>query len=79
MQELMLEVFQVDVMTILLMALVLKVFYVACADHMMAMKMINQAHARKGKVVSFVSYCGGLPSPAAANNPLAYKFRYECC
>lgn len=43
---------------------------------MMAMKMIDQAHIRKGKVRSFTSYCGGLPSPAAANNPLAYKFRY---
>ena len=43
---------------------------------MMAMKMINEAHIRKGKVKSFTSYCGGLPSPAAANNPLAYKFRY---
>lgn len=43
---------------------------------MMAMKMINQAHVRKGRIRSFVSYCGGLPSPAAANNPLAYKFRY---
>ena len=46
------------------------------ADHMMAMKMINEAHARNGTVKSFKSYCGGLPSPAAANNPLAYKFRY---
>jgi alpha-aminoadipic semialdehyde synthase len=45
-------------------------------DHMMAMKMINDAHIKKGKVKSFTSYCGGLPSPAAANNPLAYKFRY---
>ncbi|ONK55983.1 uncharacterized protein A4U43_C10F2940 [Asparagus officinalis] len=44
-------------------------------DHMMVMKMINQAHARKGKIISFTSYCGGLPSPPAANNPLAYKFR----
>lgn len=46
------------------------------SDHMMAMKMINEAHIRKGKVKSFTSYCGGLPSPSAANNPLAYKFRY---
>ncbi|KAK4370156.1 hypothetical protein RND71_009631 [Anisodus tanguticus] len=46
-------------------------------DHMMAMKMINQAHAAKGKIRSFVSYCGGLPSPAAANNPLAYKFSWS--
>ncbi|XVF48812.1 hypothetical protein PTKIN_Ptkin03bG0218400 [Pterospermum kingtungense] len=46
-------------------------------DHMMAMKMINQAHDRKGKVKSFTSYCGGLPSPAAANSPLAYKFSWN--
>ena len=45
------------------------------SDHMMAMKMIDQAHARNGKVTKFTSYCGGLPSPEAANNPLAYKFR----
>ncbi|KAL0374639.1 UNVERIFIED_CONTAM: Alpha-aminoadipic semialdehyde synthase [Sesamum radiatum] len=46
-------------------------------DHMMAMKMINQAHARGGKIKSFTSYCGGLPSPDAANNPLAYKFSWS--
>lgn len=47
------------------------------SDHMMAMKMIDQAHAKGGKIRSFTSYCGGLPSPSAANNPLAYKFRYS--
>ncbi|XP_068660381.1 alpha-aminoadipic semialdehyde synthase isoform X2 [Aristolochia californica] len=46
-------------------------------DHMMAMKMINQAHLRRGTITSFKSYCGGLPSPAAANNPLAYKFSWN--
>ncbi|OVA02128.1 Saccharopine dehydrogenase / Homospermidine synthase [Macleaya cordata] len=46
-------------------------------DHMMAMKMINQAHARRGRIKSFTSYCGGLPSPAAANNPLGYKFSWN--
>ncbi|KAF8025943.1 hypothetical protein BT93_F2696 [Corymbia citriodora subsp. variegata] len=46
-------------------------------DHMMAMKMIDQAHQRKGRIRSFTSYCGGLPSPAAANNPLAYKFSWS--
>ncbi|GJW49376.1 alpha-aminoadipic semialdehyde synthase, partial [Tanacetum coccineum] len=46
-------------------------------DHMMAMSMINQAHAQGGKVKSFVSNCGGIPSPAAANNPLAYKFSWN--
>ena len=42
---------------------------------MMSVKMIDEAHARNGKVKAFTSFCGGLPSPAAANNPLAYKFR----
>ncbi|CAM8945341.1 unnamed protein product [Rhodiola kirilowii] len=46
-------------------------------DHMMAMKMINDAKSRSGKIKSFTSYCGGLPSPAAANNPLAYKFSWS--
>lgn len=46
------------------------------SDHMMAMKMINEAHVRGGKIKAFTSYCGGLPSPDAANNTLAYKFRY---
>ncbi|XP_031375045.1 alpha-aminoadipic semialdehyde synthase [Punica granatum] len=46
-------------------------------DHMMAMKMIDEAHQRKGTIRSFASYCGGLPSPAAANNPLAYKFSWN--
>lgn len=47
---------------------------------MMAMKMIDEAHMQNGKIKAFTSYCGGLPSPEAANNPLAYKFRYffEC-
>ncbi|KAL2503389.1 lysine-ketoglutarate reductase/saccharopine dehydrogenase bifunctional enzyme [Forsythia ovata] len=46
-------------------------------DHMMAMKMINHAHVRGGRIKSFISYCGGLPSPEAANNPLAYKFSWS--
>ncbi|XP_052198511.1 alpha-aminoadipic semialdehyde synthase isoform X2 [Diospyros lotus] len=46
-------------------------------DHMMAMKIINQAHVRGGNIRSFTSYCGGLPSPEAANNPLAYKFSWN--
>ncbi|KAI4335142.1 hypothetical protein L6164_013815 [Bauhinia variegata] len=46
-------------------------------DHMMAMKMIDEAHKRNGRVKSFTSYCGGIPSPAAANNPLAYKFSWN--
>ncbi|CAM6098157.1 unnamed protein product [Calypogeia fissa] len=46
-------------------------------DHMMAMQMIDGAHSRGGHIQSFVSYCGGLPSPMAANNPLGYKFSWN--
>ncbi|KAL2645399.1 hypothetical protein R1flu_012986 [Riccia fluitans] len=46
-------------------------------DHMMAMQMINVAHTKGGYVRSFISYCGGLPSPMAANNPLGYKFSWN--
>ncbi|KAL2464770.1 lysine-ketoglutarate reductase/saccharopine dehydrogenase bifunctional enzyme [Forsythia ovata] len=46
-------------------------------DHMMAMKMINHVHVRGGRIKSFISYCGGFPSPEAANNPLAYKFSWS--
>ncbi|KAL2337768.1 hypothetical protein Fmac_012214 [Flemingia macrophylla] len=62
------------------MGLAVRLYLFDDPDHMMAMKIINQAHERKGKMKSFTSYCGGIPSPKAANNPLAYKFRYflEC-
>ncbi|MCO5591337.1 hypothetical protein L7F22_045319 [Adiantum nelumboides] len=46
-------------------------------DHMMAMKMIDAAHLHGGQVKSFLSYCGGLPSPACADNPLGYKFSWN--
>lgn len=46
-------------------------------DHMMAMKMIDAARFHGGQIKSFVSYCGGLPSPACADNPLGYKFSWN--
>ncbi|MCO5561188.1 hypothetical protein L7F22_014809 [Adiantum nelumboides] len=46
-------------------------------DHMMAMKMIDAAHLHGGQIKSFISYCGGLPSPACADNPLGYKFSWN--
>lgn len=46
-------------------------------DHMSAMKMMNAIKDRGGKVVSFKSYCGALPSPAAADNPFKYKFAWS--
>ena len=45
-------------------------------DHMSAMRIIHQAEADGAKVVSFRSYCGGLPAPEANTNPIGYKFSW---
>lgn len=46
-------------------------------DHMSAMKIIDDVHARGGEITSFSSVCGGLPAPEVANNPLLYKFSWS--
>ncbi|EPQ29908.1 uncharacterized protein PFL1_02581 [Pseudozyma flocculosa PF-1] len=46
-------------------------------DHLYAVKAIDDVHAAGGKVKSFLSYCGGLPAPEAADNPLGYKFSWS--
>jgi len=46
-------------------------------DHMSAMKVIHEVQKTGGKVVSFMSYCGGLPAPEANDNPLGYKFSWS--
>lgn len=47
-------------------------------DHMSAMKMIDEATAKGGRVTRFTSLCGGLPAPeAAGSNPLGYKFSWS--
>jgi saccharopine dehydrogenase (NADP+, L-glutamate forming) len=46
-------------------------------DHMSAMKIIHGVENRGGKVVSFRSYCGGLPAPEANTNPFGYKFSWS--
>ncbi|WFD36585.1 saccharopine dehydrogenase (NADP+, L-glutamate-forming) [Malassezia cuniculi] len=46
-------------------------------DHLYAVKAIADVHAEGGRVKSFLSYCGGLPAPEAANNPLGYKFSWS--
>lgn len=46
-------------------------------DHMSAMRIIDDIRARGGKIVSFLSSCGGLPAPEAADNPLQYKFSWS--
>ncbi len=46
-------------------------------DHMSAMRVIHDVEQRGGKVVSFRSYCGGLPAPEANDNPWGYKFSWS--
>lgn len=46
-------------------------------DHMSAMKVIDEIHAKGGKVDSFTSYCGGLPCPDDNDNPFGYKFSWS--
>lgn len=46
-------------------------------DHMEAMRMISQIKKNKGTVLSFISYCGGLPAPEANTNPFGYKFSWS--
>lgn len=45
-------------------------------DHMSAMRVIDSVRAKKGKITSFTSYCGGLPHPEDNNNPLGYKLSW---
>jgi saccharopine dehydrogenase-like NADP-dependent oxidoreductase len=42
-----------------------------------AIKTIEEVHKAGGKITSFLSYCGGLPTPEASVNPLGYKFSWS--
>jgi saccharopine dehydrogenase (NADP+, L-glutamate forming) len=46
-------------------------------DHMEAMRIIHEIHGSGGRVLSFTSYCGGLPAPEANTNPFGYKFSWS--
>jgi saccharopine dehydrogenase (NADP+, L-glutamate forming) len=46
-------------------------------DHMSAMRIIHAIEKKKGKVVSFKSTTGALPSHEANNNPFGYKFSWS--
>jgi len=46
-------------------------------DHMSAMKIIDAVKSKGGKIVSFSSYCGGLPAPQDNNNPFGYKLSWS--
>lgn len=46
-------------------------------DHLYAIKKIDEVHAKGGKIREFYSYCGGLPAPDCADNPLGFKFSWS--
>lgn len=46
-------------------------------DHMEAMRIIHEVKQKGGEIVSFTSYCGGLPAPEANTNPFGYKFSWS--
>lgn len=46
-------------------------------DHMLAMQCFDEVKVHGGKVVSFVSWCGGIPAPENSANPLRYKFNWS--
>ena len=45
-------------------------------DHMSAMRVIHDVEEKGGKVISFRSTTGALPSHEANNNPFGYKFSW---
>lgn len=46
-------------------------------DHMTAQMIIDGSHRENGRIEEFYSYCGALPAPQYANNPLSYKFSWS--
>lgn len=46
-------------------------------DHMSAMRVIDGVKEKNGRIVSFKSFCGGLPAPEANTNPWGYKFSWS--
>ena len=46
-------------------------------DHMSAMSMIDEAHAKGATITAFTSYTGGLIAPESDTNPWQYKFTWN--
>ena len=46
-------------------------------DHMSAMQIIDEIHAKGGKITSFQSHCGGLVAPESDDNPWHYKISWN--
>ena len=46
-------------------------------DHCSAISLLDNLHARNARILSFTSFCGGLPAPECADVPLSYKFSWS--
>ncbi|KAF7727763.1 hypothetical protein EC973_007222 [Apophysomyces ossiformis] len=46
-------------------------------DHLYAVRTIDEVHQQGGKLIEFISFCGGLPAPENSNNPFGYKFSWS--
>ncbi|KAH9846018.1 Saccharopine dehydrogenase-domain-containing protein [Lenzites betulinus] len=46
-------------------------------DHCSAMSLLDSLRAQGKEIVSFTSFCGGLPAPECADVPLGYKFSWS--
>ncbi|KIJ37526.1 hypothetical protein M422DRAFT_211260 [Sphaerobolus stellatus SS14] len=46
-------------------------------DHCSAISLLRRLRLQNKTVKSFISFCGGLPAPEAADVPLAYKFSWS--
>jgi saccharopine dehydrogenase-like NADP-dependent oxidoreductase len=46
-------------------------------DHCSALSLLAQLERDKKRVISFTSFCGGLPAPDCADVPLGYKFSWS--
>jgi saccharopine dehydrogenase (NADP+, L-glutamate forming) len=46
-------------------------------DHMEAARVIHEVKSKGGKILGFISYCGGLPAQDANTNPFGYKFSWS--
>ncbi|KAG8215828.1 Saccharopine dehydrogenase-domain-containing protein [Butyriboletus roseoflavus] len=46
-------------------------------DHCSALSLLKQLEKENKQVLSFTSFCGGLPAPEASDVPLGYKFSWS--
>ncbi|KAF9220571.1 hypothetical protein BS17DRAFT_786754 [Gyrodon lividus] len=46
-------------------------------DHCSALSLLKQLRKENKRIMSFTSFCGGLPAPEASDIPLGYKFSWN--